>query len=66
MLPKDIALDYPGSCRFRDVRDTRWEDGIAIVNVAILGQKADKTLYLVSYEYVVRKRRICGKHKNRL
>lgn len=48
MVAEDVALDDVGGGRFGDVGDAGWEDGVAIVDVAVFGQEADETLDCVS------------------
>jgi hypothetical protein len=41
---EDIAGDDAGLSCFGDVGDAGWEEGVAVVDVAVFGEEADKTL----------------------
>jgi hypothetical protein len=45
VLAENVALDHARLGRFGNVGDTRGEDGIAIVDMTVLGQEADEALY---------------------
>jgi len=54
VLPKDIAVNYARLLSFRDVTDTTWEDGIAVVRSTISSQEAYQALQVsVNYQYVM-------------
>lgn len=44
VLAKDVALDDSGLGGFGDIAHSGWEDSIAVVDLAILGQEADEVL----------------------
>jgi hypothetical protein len=44
VLAKDVTFDYSCLGSFGDVIYVGGEGGVPVVNVTILGQKADKTL----------------------
>lgn len=45
VLAEDITLDHARLGRFGDVGGSRGENGVAIVDVAVLGQEANEALY---------------------
>lgn len=56
VLPVDIAVNYARLLGFRNVTDTSWEDGIAVVRSTISGQKAYQALHVkVNHRYVVKR-----------
>lgn len=44
MLAEDITFDHLGRGSFADIADAAGEDGIAIVDLAVLGQESNETL----------------------
>jgi hypothetical protein len=48
MLAKDVAGDDLGALCLRNVGSTLRQDGVAIVSLAVLGEEADESLWLVS------------------
>jgi hypothetical protein len=45
VLAKDVTLDYSCLGGFGDVTYAGGKGGVSVVDVTILGQKADQTLY---------------------